>query len=507
MLCPSIMRLIKIGLRLFFPQPINPKIVRIHWHLRRRSVALLLIPLIPLTLISCTAKDAPKSIEEQGVLKIISRNGPTTYYEDRTGPAGFEYELARLFAEYLNVELELTAVHSLEEIFEALADNRVHLAAAGLTITPERQKRLNFSPPYLQIKQYVLYRADRVRPTSILDIVGRRITVIADSSHAEILSNLEGEYPDLMWRSATDVETVDILDMLAAGEIDYAIVDSNEYIANRAFYTRLNIGFEIGEAGELAWALPGVEHTPGLKEDLLAFFTRIKEDGTLRQLEERFYGHSKQINKVGSMTFNQAVAKILPKYRELIEQVAREYDLDWRLLASISYQESHWNPKARSPTGVRGMMMLTLPTAKEMGIKNRLDAEQSLRGGARYYNKISRRIPKRITDPDRSWFALAAYNVGLGHVEDARKITESRGGNPDRWADVKENLPLLRKRRWYKNTKHGYARGNEPVVYVQNIRHFYNLLNWSELAKKRTPPPQQMDQYLPEPLKKGILAL
>ncbi|MEE8057390.1 MAG: membrane-bound lytic murein transglycosylase MltF [Pseudomonadales bacterium] len=455
----------------------------------------------------CTEQNTPLTIQEQGTLRIISRNGPTTYYEDRSGPTGFEYELAKLFADYLGVKLKISAQHSLEDIFEALEDNEAHIAAAGLTITKERQKRLNFSPPYLEIKQYLLYRADRVRPKSPEDILGSRITVMANSSHEEILSALELQYPDLIWRTATDVETVDLLDMLADGDIDYTILDSNEYIANRGFYPRLNIGFEIGEPGQLAWALPGKINTPGLMKELEVFFNLIKENGTLRQLKERFYSHSKQVNRIGSLTFNQAISKRFPKYEKLIKQVATEYNIDWQLLAAISYQESHWNPRAKSPTGVRGMMMLTLPTAKEMGIKNRLDAEQSLRGGVRYFNKILQRIPAGIKEPDRTWFSLAAYNVGRGHLEDARKITASRGGDPNKWADVKDNLPLLRKRRWYKNTKHGYARGNEPVTYVQNIRHYYNVLNWAELAKDRTPPPQQVEQYLPDPLKSNIRSL
>ena len=455
----------------------------------------------------CLEKEQAQSIKQQGTLRIVTRNGPTSYFEDRTGATGFEYELASLFAEYLGVELEVTVLHSLEEIFNALENNNAHLAAAGLTITEERQKRLNFSPAYMEIKQYVLYRAGTKRPKSPEQLIGSKITVMAHSSHNEILSRLKSDYPDLQWRTATDVETIDLLDMLASGEIDFTILDSNEYIANRGFYPRLNIAFEIGQPSQLAWALPGTITTPGLREDLAAFFKHIRTNSTLRQLEERFYGHSQQVNRIGSLTFNQAVEQRLPKYKELIKKVATEHNIDWRLLAAISYQESHWNPKAKSPTGVRGMMMLTLPTAKEMNIKNRLDAEQSLHGGARYFNKILQRLPERIEEPDRTWFALAAYNVGMGHLEDARKITESRGGNPSKWADVKNSLPLLSKHRWYKNTKHGYARGNEPVTYVQNIRHFYSVLNWTEVAKTRTPPPQQMQQYVPESLRKNIKTL
>ncbi len=469
------------------------------------SLSALLLTVLGLST-ACSDQGQQQSIREQGVLRISTRNGPTSYFEDRSGPTGFEYELAKLFAEHLGVSLEITALHSFEDIFQSLEHNQSHLAV-GLSITEERLKRLNFSPPYMEIKQYVLYRADRVRPKSPEDIVDSRITVMANSSHEEILSSLEIQHSNLKWRTATDVETVDLLDMLADGTIDYTIVDSNEYVANRGFYPRLNIAFEIGEPAQLAWALPGRINTPDLTTELETFFALIKENGKLRQLEERFYSHIKQTARIESLTFNQAVEKRLPKYRDLIQQVATEYDMDWRLLASISYQESYWNPRARSPTGVRGMMMLTLPTAKEMNVKNRLDAEQSLRGGARYFTKIKQGLPKQIKDPDRGWFALAAYNVGKGHLEDARIITQSNGGDPNKWADVKDSLPLLRKRRWYQKTKHGYARGNEPVTYVQNIRHYYNLLNWTELAKNRTPPPQQVDQYLPDTLKQNIRAL
>ncbi|MEH6909853.1 MAG: membrane-bound lytic murein transglycosylase MltF [Oceanicoccus sp.] len=469
----------------------------------RYILLLIVVSLIP----ACDQQKHESSIREQGTLKIISRNGPTSYFEDRSGPTGYEYELARLFSEYLGVELEVKVVHSLEEIFLALERNEAHLAAAGLTITEERQKRLNFSPGYLDIKQFVVYRTDNIRPKSLADLVDSQIMIMANSSHDEILTRLKLEHENLNWRTATDVETIDLLDMLAEGEIDYTILDSNEYMANRGFYPRLNVAFEIGEPGKLAWALPGKIRIPTLENDLEIFFKQVKENGQLRQLEERFYSHSEQVNRIGSLTFNQAMRRRLPKYRKLIQDVAAEYGIDWRLLAAISYQESHWNPRAKSPTGVRGMMMLTLPTAKEMNIKNRLDAEQSLQGGSRYFNSILKRLPERIEEPDRTWFALAAYNVGMGHLEDARKITEGRSGDPDKWSDVKDSLPLLRKRRWHKETKHGYARGNEPVNYVQNIRHFYNLLNWSEVSKSRVPPPQQMEQYLPDSLKQNIRAL
>jgi membrane-bound lytic murein transglycosylase F len=237
------------------------------------------------------------------------------------------------------------------------------------------------------------------------------------------------------------------------------------------------------------------------------FFDQVRADGRLASWIERHYGHNEGVTQIHSQTFLEAVDDKLPKYRNMIEQVAREYDLDWRLLAAVAYQESYWNPNALSPTGVRGMMMLTMNTAKEMGIANRSDARQSLEGGAKYLQYMRQRIPKQITEPDRSWFALASYNVGFGHLRDARILVARAGGNPDRWNDVKEYLPLLRKPEYYKTVNHGFARGDEPVRYVQNIRHYYSLLSWQEINKVRPDIRQKVADYVPKALIDALPAL
>jgi membrane-bound lytic murein transglycosylase F len=174
----------------------------------------------------------------------------------------------------------------------------------------------------------------------------------------------------------------------------------------------------------------------------------------------------------------------------MFRKYAKKYDLDWRMLVAIGYQESLLNPDAVSPTGVRGLMMLTRKTAKEMGIKNRLDPENSIKGGAKYFDITRKSIPDEVKEPDRTWFALAAYNVGFYHLEDARIITEKRGLDPNKWLDVKTSLPLLAQRKWYKDTKYGYARGWEPVRYVENIRSYYDILRRDDEA---------VDPALPEP--------
>ena len=168
----------------------------------------------------------------------------------------------------------------------------------------------------------------------------------------------------------------------------------------------------------------------------------------------------------------------LPKLRPYFEEAEALTGIDWRLLAAVGYQESHWQENAVSPTGVRGIMMLTQDTARHVGIKNRLDPRLSIIGGARYLRIVEKKIPDRIDDINRLWLTLAGYNIGFGHLEDARILTQRQGANPDLWLDVKERLPLLRKKAYYSTVKHGFARGNEPVTYVENIRNYYDLLLW-----------------------------
>jgi membrane-bound lytic murein transglycosylase F len=183
----------------------------------------------------------------------------------------------------------------------------------------------------------------------------------------------------------------------------------------------------------------------------------------------------------------QHIEQRLPRYQAWFEKAGKDSGIDWRLLAAIGYQESHWNPKAVSPTGVRGLMMLTQDTMKQLGIdKSRHDPQASIEGGARYIRRVKKRLPKRIKNPDRTWMALAAYNIGFGHLEDARILTQDDGADPDKWIDVKKYLPRLSQKKWYKKARHGYARGQEPVRYVENIRSYYDILVW--VTEREHPP-------------------
>ena len=462
------------------------------------AIACLLIALCISVLAGCSSSDRLQQIRAAGVLRVVTRNGPTTYYEDRHGPTGLEYELARRFATEIGVELRIETEPSYEEIFDAVDKGRVDIAAAGLAVSAERGDKIQFGPSYQDVEHVVIVRADRPQPKTPEALQGLNILVAAGSTRAEALRQLKETVPTLTWTESSDVETLDLLDQLDNGQIDATIINSDEFIANRGFYPNLRATFRIGATTQLAWAIgKGTDHD-SLQQALQDFFEKLRASGELAQLIERFAGHNQDNDQQDSMQFSESAEKVLPRYREMIEQVADDYDMDWRLLAAISYAESAWDPAAVSPTGVRGMMMLTNVTAQAMGIANRENALQSLRGGARYLRVLKQEIPDHVEEPDRTWFTLAAYNIGNGHLEDARKIAQKLGKDPDKWTDVKESLPLLAKRQWYEKAKHGYVQGREPVRYVQAIRYYYNLLTWNDIAKQRTPPAKSTDQYLPE---------
>ena len=420
-------------------------------------------------------------VKQSGELHVVTRNAPTTYYEGAQGPAGLEYDLINKFAEYLGVEADIAVRENLDDILAQVEKGTIDFAAAGLTITEDRKNRLRFATPYQYITQQVVYHRDAFekRPKKIADILGADIRVLANSSHVEQLKQLKTKQPELNWTELNNSDSTEILDMVARKIADVTIADSNEVSLYRRYHPELRVAMNISKKQALAWAF-----TKGSDDSLYKeaqnFMKHMKKTGELAHLIKRHYHHVKKYRYTSTNTYLKKVRKRLPRYQAMFEKAALANKLDWRLVAAVAYQESLWNPHAVSFTGVRGMMMLTTRTARQLGIKDRTDPNQSIEGGARYLRKMIGKVEKDygLKEPERTWFALAAYNVGFGHLTDARMLTKLKGKNPDKWTDVKEILPLLRKRKWYRKTRFGYARGDEPVKYVESIRSYYDILNW-----------------------------
>src|SRR5690625_2058106 len=414
-------------------------------------------------------------IQRQGELVVVTRIAPATFFQTQDGPSGIEYELARQFAEELGVNLRLVTADSKREIFRILTEGRAHLAAAGVMMTESRANNFRFTDPYMTVHQQLVYRAGSPRPQSWDDVSEGTIRVVAGSAATEGLRQLAQDYENLTWETTTEVGTDELLYQVWNRELDYTVVKTSALTLSHAFHPELRPALELPISGGLAWAFPRTEDD-SLFQAAQAFFERNRESGHLANLQEQYYGHHDSFDYVGTRTFLRHITERLPQYRDLFEETAEKHGLDWRLLAAIGYQESHWDPSAVSHTGVRGVMMLTQTTAREVGVTNRIDPEQSIRGGARYFAQMMTMIPPDIEEPVRTWMALAAYNVGFGHLQDARMLTRRAGKDAYSWVDVKAHLPLLAQREWYTQTRFGYARGWEPVRYVQNVRRYYELL-------------------------------
>lgn len=453
----------------------------------------------------CSQPSTLQEVRDEGVLHVITRTAPSIYVESEEGPTGYDYELAKLFANELGVKLRIRVADDNTEILSVLGKNYAHFGMAGLSRQPEFSDQYHTVATGITAQSILVYNRDVERPASLADLAGKTVHVVADSNHEHRLNEALNKTADLQWQVHPGLDAAGVLTRVESGEFPYAIISSNELDLNHVFYPMVKEAFAIGEPGKLAWFFPAAQDD-SLAKAARQFLENLDSNGTLAQVAERFYGHLDRLNYVGARTFMHHVENRLPKYESLFRDYARDFNMDWRLLAAIGYQESHWRPNAESPTGVRGLMMLTRNTASHIGINNRLDAEESIQGGAKYFRIVHEKIPERIPEPDRTWFALASYNVGFGHLEDARRLTEGAGKDPDRWMDVKEFLPLLAQKEWYTKTRFGYARGHEPVIYVQNIRRYYDVL--ARLNEPATPAPEQEEQIvqMEESQKPGILA-
>ena len=434
--------------------------------------ALLSLLLLP----SCwLSQNKLQTIKAAGELVVLTRVSPTTYYESPEGLAGFEYDLVKAFADHLGVRLRLIAVDKSANILPRLANGEADIAAAGLTVTESFRWQVKFTPPYQDIRQQVVYRLGSLRPASIQDLVGRQIEVHAGTGYAERLAALKQQYPALEWSESEEHETETLLQMVWEGLLEITIADSNIVALNRQFFPELQVAFDLQKPEPLAWALP-LGDDNSLHDAVAQFLEKIRASGELNNLLERYYGPASRSNFINLTVYQVRLQSRLPLFQQFFEDAGKKQGLDWRLLVAIGYQESFWDPKARSPTGVRGIMMLTEETAKQMDIADLLDPQQSIDGGARYLRHLIDRLPERIIGTDRLWLALAAYNIGLYHLEDARVLTQKQGGDPDRWNDVKQRLPLLADPTWAAKVKYGAARGMEPVVFVNRVRAYYDVL-------------------------------
>ena len=381
----------------------------------------------------CAQPPAPvPPISRSGELVVVTVNGPASYFEDAHGnPSGPEYDLVTAFARELGVRPRFVVAEDPGRIDAMLREGKGHLAAAALARHFDFPGGLGWGPSYFTTQHQLVFRAAEPRPRSLQEITGKRVGVIEESV-AEYLLSVPSKLPITVESLPPATSTADLLERVARGELDYALVESNRFTLARRHFPQLDVAFNVGKPVEYAWLFSNAEKKK-LSAAATPFFARLAKDGTLKRLVDRYYGHAARMTAIDAGTLMERVGIQLPALKPHFVEAEAVSGVDWRLIAAIGYQESHWDPAATSPTGVRGLMMLTDETATRLEVKNRLDPRESILGGARYFALLKEALHPRIEEPDRSFLALAAYNIGLGHLEDARILAQRAKLNPDKW--------------------------------------------------------------------------
>jgi membrane-bound lytic murein transglycosylase F len=461
-----------------------------------KATTRILVGLLAWLAAGCDTSMKPvKPLDEGGKLVVVTTNTPATWYEDSQGrPTGFEHDLVTLFARDAGLEVEFRIAPSREQAEKALEEKTAHVAAALLPLHFDLPGGLAWGPPYHSAQVQLVWRATDPKPKGLADLAGRRVAAVADPFTEAVLASPPKNAPAIT-RWPADVTVEELLEAIAEGRIDAAVVDSARFTVARKHFPQVDVAFDIGKPAQYAWRVGNVNQKILLAR-MKTFFARIQKDGTLKRLVDRHFAHAARLSAVDSGTFIERINTVLPQLKPHFLEAEAVSGYDWRFIAAIGYQESHWDALATSPTGVRGLMMLTEDTADRLGVKDRLDARESILAGARYLMLLADALAPRIAEPDRTFLALAAYNLGLGHLEDARILAQRRGLSPDRWQDVRQALPGLADPAQYGSLRHGFARGHEAIQFVDNVRNYEDILTRAipretSLAPRMRPPSQR----------------
>lgn len=412
------------------------------------------------------------------------------------GMEGYSRDLTTLFAERLDVEVHYVVAPDYPTLLELVRERKVHFAAA----VPARygDPALRYTPPLRETKQILVQHASALPINAPESLAGREISVMPGAPQIQALHGLKLDPPPVIIER-TGVDELELLDRIARRH-ELAATDDLHLAVASNFQPDLSLALEL--PGKLAYVWAFEAGSASLLEQATRFIEAMRADGTLRQLDDRYFGHIRRLDGNDIAAFLANMRTRLPDYRHAFHEAQEITGIDWRLIAALAYQESQWDPLATSPTGVRGMMMLTEDTADRLRVTNRLDARQSIRAGARYLAMLMDELPEEIAHPDRLWFALAAYNLGMGHLRGARAFAPGLKRDPNLWVDMKHVLPLMARPEYYERLKSGRARGGEAVILVENVRNYYDVLSrfepvWKPPSLGEKTPARKMKRKTP----------
>ena len=427
-------------------------------------------------LTACGPTPAPPAPPAHDLVALM-RPGPATW---SVGPdaqhGGFDHDLAQLFAKQQRLTLKLVAAS--DPLAGILAEGSPAAMATGGIYRPGTDaaapgQDLIYSTGYYAVEPVLIYNVDSFKPESWADLAGMTVGVLEGSGLTTVLAKIRAEHPDVNWQVVPLPSAQALIAQVSDGTLEYAVVASNDAEAVRNVHLNFERAFAVAKKQELVWVFPAAQSA--LRDQVDAFFATLRRDGTLQRLVERYFTYA-QVPRLDAGAFHERSKSLLPEYLPLFQRAQEVTGIEWRLLAAMAYQESQWDPQAVSETGVRGLMQLTEDTARHLGAIDRLDPKASVMAAAQYLRDLKDKLPKRIAEPDRTWLALAAYNIGIGHLEDARVLAQKQKLSPDSWQAVKQALPLLALPEYYEDAKYGYARGGMPVAFVDRVRAYYDIL-------------------------------
>ena len=406
-------------------------------------------------------------------LVVLAVAGPLTQYVDDQGETrGLEHDLVEAFAQELGVGVNYVLV-SPNEVAERLNAGEAHLAIGWLP-APE-DGALQATPAILETGDMLVQHEASLPLADPSELGGRTVHALAGSRQLAHLRALQQQIPDLQVVEYGEGDLFSLFEALGARKVDLIAVDERIVPIAAQFFPFIEATLDLGNERPIVWWL-GHHPNAELASRTKTFVERAQLDGTLARLEDRYFGHVQRLKQADIVAFLGKIETMLPKLRKHFEAAQTITGLDWRLIAAVAYHESQWDPLATSPTGVRGIMMLTEETADRLGVSNRLDVRESILAGARYINILRDMQPDEVTEPDRTWLAMASYNIGPGHFNAASTLAKQLGADPTAWYEMKQILPLLAQPKYYQRVKSGRARGGEAVLLVENIRSYYEIL-------------------------------
>ena len=436
-----------------------------------------------------TFTDDLPDLKERRRLRMITRNNAMTYFIYRGQQIGFEYELMKRFASEHDLRLEIVIPNSHAELLPYLNEGKGDVVASAMTITEVRQEQAAFTQPYNEVNELVVVHADDDSITSLQDLAGRTIHVRASSSFYTTLMALQDSIKGLEIALVPDnVETEDILAGVEEGIYDLTLCDSNLLDIERAYGRRLKAALNIKPTA-LGWAVRKNN------SDLLAALNEyIKEEkGGLffNMMKKRYFKSTRAVARAKD-SMRVGLSGQLSPYDELAKKYASQYGQDWRMITAQMYQESKFDPEAVSWVGAQGLMQVMPSTGQDLGFIDLQDPQESIHAGVKYMHQLINRFDHSLPMEVRIRFALASYNVGYGHVLDARRLAREMGWDPNRWfGNVEKAMRLLSQPDYYERARYGFCRGGQPVHYVKNIQNFYDayveILNTAIPAKVTQP--------------------